>query len=74
MNSTLKGKVPMNVSIPLSSSPKNEGLSVRRAQTASAAIEIQQYRRRTIFAIWAAAALPMAALAWIAAPALSHHT
>ena len=63
----------MDVSIPLSSTPKNEGLSGRRAQTASAAIEIQQYRRRTIFAIWAAAALPMAALAWIAAPALSHH-
>jgi hypothetical protein len=41
MNSTLKGEVPMDVSIPLSSTPKNEALSGRRAQTASAAIEIQ---------------------------------
>jgi len=58
----------MDVAIPLT-----DGLSGRRAHAASATIEIPQYRRRTIFAIWAAAALPMAALAWIVAPALSHH-
>ncbi len=58
----------MDVAIPLT-----EGVSGHRAHTASAAIEIPQYRRRTIFAIWAAAALPMAALAWIVAPALAHH-
>ena len=50
--------------------PLTEGLSGHRAHTASAAIEIPQYRRRTIFAIWAGAALPMAALAWIVAPAV----
>ena len=33
-------------------------------------VEIPQYRKRAIFAIWAAAALPMAALAWLVAPAL----
>ena len=43
----------MDVAIPLT-----EGVSGHRAHTASAAIEIPQYRRRTIFAIWAAAALP----------------
>ena len=35
------------------------------------AITVTQYSRRTIFAIWAAAALPMGALAWIAAPAIA---
>jgi hypothetical protein len=34
-------------------------------------VEIPQYRRRTIFAIWAAAALPMGVLAWLVAPALA---
>jgi CAAX protease family protein len=34
------------------------------------ASEIPQYRRRAVFAVWAAAALPMAALAWLVAPAL----
>ena len=38
---------------------------------APSTVEIPLYRRRTIFAIWAAAALPMAALAWIVAPALA---
>src|SRR5438045_1208776 len=33
-------------------------------------VEIPQYRTRAILAIWAAAALPMAALAWLVAPAL----
>ena len=35
--------------------------------------ELPQYSRRRIFGIWAAAALPMGFLAWIAAPVLSHH-
>jgi CAAX protease family protein len=35
-----------------------------------AAVAIPQYRKRAILAIWAAAALPMAALAWIVAPAI----
>jgi membrane protease YdiL (CAAX protease family) len=34
------------------------------------AVEIPQHRGRAILAIWAAAALPMAALAWLVAPAL----
>ncbi len=35
------------------------------------AVTVTQYSRRGIFAIWAAAALPMAALAWIVAPAIA---
>ncbi len=35
------------------------------------AITITQYSRKTIFAIWAAAALPMGGLAWILAPAIA---
>jgi uncharacterized protein len=35
------------------------------------AITVTQYSRRAIFAIWAAAALPMGALAWIVAPAIA---
>jgi uncharacterized protein len=34
-------------------------------------IEIPQYARRSILAIWAAAALPMAALAWLVAPTIA---
>ena len=34
---------------------------------------IQQYTRRQIGAIWAAAALPMAALSWVIAPAIADH-
>jgi membrane protease YdiL (CAAX protease family) len=53
----------MDTSLPLTEAPS-------RADTGVSAVEIPQYRRRAIFAIWAAAALPMAALAWIVAPAL----
>lgn len=35
------------------------------------AITVTQYSRKTILAIWAAAALPMGALAWIVAPAIA---
>lgn len=35
------------------------------------AITVNQYSRRAILAIWAAAALPMGALAWIVAPAIA---
>ncbi|HEX6237256.1 MAG TPA: type II CAAX endopeptidase family protein [Acidimicrobiales bacterium] len=38
------------------------------------AITVTQYSRRSILAIWAAAALPMGALAWIVAPALAGGT
>ena len=39
--------------------------------TAARTVTITQYSRRGIFAIWAAAALPMGALAWIVAPAIA---
>ncbi len=35
------------------------------------AVTVTQYSRRSILAIWAAAALPMGALAWIVAPAIA---
>jgi membrane protease YdiL (CAAX protease family) len=43
-----------------------------RAAAADSTVEIPQYGRRAILAVWAAAALPMAFLAWVAAPALAH--
>jgi hypothetical protein len=55
----------MNTSLPLTQ-------RVRPVQVDAAVsqVEIPQYRRRAIFAVWAAAALPMAGLAWLVAPAL----
>jgi uncharacterized protein len=38
---------------------------------AAVSVEIPQYRKRAIFTVWAAAALPMAALAWLVAPVLA---
>lgn len=38
--------------------------------TVSTTVEIPQYRARAIFAVWAAAALPMGVLAWLVAPAV----
>ena len=52
----------MSVSFPL----EHAGSRV----SAMAPIEIPQLAPRAIFAVWAAAALPMAALAWLVAPAL----
>jgi membrane protease YdiL (CAAX protease family) len=54
----------MNVSLPLTEAPP-------RADTAVPAVDIPQYSRRAIFAIWAAAALPMAAAAWLVTPLLA---
>jgi membrane protease YdiL (CAAX protease family) len=45
--------------------------STTRADATVSAVEIPQYSRRKIMAIWAAAALPMAALSWLVAPALA---
>ena len=53
----------MSVSFPLTASAP--------ADAAGASIEIPQLRIRGIVAVWAAAALPMAALAWLVAPALA---
>jgi uncharacterized protein len=61
MHSTNKEDL-MSISLPLTHAPAH-------AETA-VSVEIPQYERRAIFAIWAAAALPMAALAWLVAPAL----
>jgi len=38
---------------------------------AAVSVEIQQLEKRAIFKVWAAAALPMAALAWLVAPVLA---
>jgi membrane protease YdiL (CAAX protease family) len=38
---------------------------------AAVSVEIPQLRKRVIFAVWAAAALPMAVLAWLVAPVLA---
>jgi uncharacterized protein len=56
----------MDVSLPLT-----EGATLSRADAAVSKVEIPQYRRRAILAVWAAAALPMAALAWLVAPAVA---
>jgi uncharacterized protein len=42
-----------------------------RSETAVPSVQIPQLRIRWIFAVWAAAALPMAALAWLVAPMLA---
>ena len=53
----------MNVSLPLT--------QARPRADAAVSVEIPQYSRRAIFAIWAAAALPMAAAAWLVTPVLA---
>lgn len=50
--------------------PVTEGATPSRADAPVSKVEIPQYRLRGIIAVWAAAALPMAALAWLVAPAL----
>ena len=45
--------------------------SIRLAGAPADATAIPQYHAGQIFAVWAAAALPMAALGWIGAPALT---
>jgi hypothetical protein len=55
----------MSVSLPIA----KEAIP-SQAETAVSEVEIPQYGLRAIFAVWAAAALPMAALVWLVAPAL----
>src|ERR687883_1143287 len=64
MNSTTEGGLGMSVSFPIA-----EAAIPSRA--AESAVEIPQLGRRAILAIWAAAALPMAALAWLVAPVVA---
>jgi uncharacterized protein len=56
----------MGVSVPLT-----DARAVPSARPATPQVEIPQLRLRAIFGVWAAAALPMAALAWLVAPALA---
>ena len=53
----------MSISVP--------STATARGDAATSSVEIPQLRIRGIFAIWAAAALPMAALAWLVAPTLA---
>jgi membrane protease YdiL (CAAX protease family) len=64
MNSITEGGLEMSVSFPVT-----EAAIPSRA--AESAVEIPQLGRRAILAIWAAAALPMAALGWLVAPAVA---
>jgi len=66
MHSTSKGGIQMDGSLPLT-----EGATQSHADAVVSTVEIPQYRRRAIVAVWAAAALPMAALAWLIAPAVA---
>src|SRR5687768_4133137 len=50
------------------SHPLTQASTAAPTDGAVAKVEIPQYRRRAILAVWAAAALPMAALAWLVAP------
>jgi membrane protease YdiL (CAAX protease family) len=50
--------------------PHREGLSVSRSGGV-AEVRIPQYSIWQVFGVWAAAALPMGALAWLVAPALA---
>jgi membrane protease YdiL (CAAX protease family) len=68
MNSTSSGGIQLDVSLPLT-----EAATPPHTDAAVSAVEIPQYGRRAIFAIWAAAALPMAALAWLVAPRVADH-
>jgi len=56
---------------PDTSHPLTEGSTAGPKDAAGSKVEIPQYRRRAILAVWAAAALPMAALAWLVAPAVA---
>src|ERR671932_856618 len=64
MNSTTEGGLEMSVSFPVTE-------AAIPSRVADSAVAIPQLGRRAILAIWAAAALPMAALAWLVAPAIA---
>src|SRR5919199_5452855 len=61
MNSITEGGLEMSVSYPVAE-------AAMPSRAADSAVAIPQLGRRAIFTIWAAAALPMAALAWLVAP------
>ncbi len=45
--------------------------SIGRASHATSPVAIRQYSKTAVFGIWAAAALPMALLAWVIAPSMA---
>ncbi|HEY6666569.1 MAG TPA: CPBP family intramembrane glutamic endopeptidase [Propionibacteriaceae bacterium] len=51
--------------------PMTQGSTPAPTDATVSKVEIPQYRRWAIFAVWAAAALPMAALAWLVAPVVA---
>jgi uncharacterized protein len=65
VNGRKQEKQQMDVSLP----PVE--VATPRADEAMPKVTIPQYQLHGIFAVWAAAALPMAALAWVVAPALA---
>src|SRR5919206_5064956 len=64
MNSTTEGGLEVSVSYPVAE-------AAIPARAADSTVAIPQLGRRAILAIWVAAALPMAALAWLVAPAVA---
>ncbi len=52
--------------------PPRSDVPVVITGTRAAGVHIPQYSKRAILAVWAAAALPMGALAWIVSPMLAH--
>jgi uncharacterized protein len=54
----------------MDASVSTEAAVPAHADVAESGVEIPQYRLPAILAVWAAAALPMGALAWLVAPAL----
>lgn len=65
---------PLPASTTLAASNERPVLPTTRGPTGDAAVKIGQYSRRAILAIWATAALPMAALAWIVAPFMAERS
>jgi membrane protease YdiL (CAAX protease family) len=55
----------------MDASASTEAAIPSHADAAESRVEIPQYRLPAILGVWAAAALPMAALAWLVAPALA---
>jgi len=53
--------------------PADQGLPELRPGSQLDTYEVRQYSRWGVLAVWAAAALPMAGLAWVVAPAVAGH-
>src|SRR6476661_3647209 len=75
MHSTDNGGIYMNVSLPVTERAARSPADARtsRDQRADRYAAVRQYTRAQILVLWAAATLPMAVLAWVIGPWLSHH-